>query len=143
MATRMCQDYRVLKGRKEIPAHVVRDNSVLQTKHVQGRDLQGSVVEYIVLLTRAAETSDEDGKTEAELWFKFLLLKRAQHGHESSSLAKAQDAVKWTLGLDSFSHNRHAVVQPQTFFALLLGIETSSLDVRKPPTPGVLISFRT
>lgn len=111
MATRMCQDLRVLEGGEELPAHVVRDDSVLQSKHMQGGDLEGSVVEFLVFLTCAAETSDNDSKAEAEVWLQFLPLKRAQHGHKSCSLTKAQDAVKRTLDLQSFSHNRHALVQ--------------------------------
>lgn len=75
MATRMCQDVRVLEGGEELPAHVVRDDSVFQPKHMQGGDLEREVVEFLVLLTCAAETSDKDGKAEAELWLQFLLLK--------------------------------------------------------------------
>lgn len=63
----MCQDLRVLKGGEELPAHVVRDDSVLQSKHMQGGDLEGSIVEYLVFLTCAAETSDKDGEAEVEL----------------------------------------------------------------------------
>lgn len=139
----MCQDLRVLEGGEELPAHVVRDDSVLQSKHMQGRDLERSVVELLVFLACAAETSDNDGKAEAEVWLQVLLLKRAQHGHHSCSLTKAQDAVKRTLDLDSFSHNRHALVESQAFLTLLLSAETPGLDVRKPPTLGVLVASRS
>lgn len=110
---------------------------------MQGGDLEGRVVESLVLITCAAETSDKDGKAEAELWLQFLLVKGAQHGHKSGSLTEAQDAIKWTLGLHGFSHSRHALVEPQTFLTLLLSVETPSLDVRKPPTPGVLVASRS
>lgn len=143
MATRMCQDLRVLEGGEELPAHVVRDDSVLQSKHMQGGDLEGRAVERLVFLTCAAETSDKDGKAEAELWLQFLLLKRAQHGHKSCSLTKAQDAVKWTLDLHSFSHSSHTLVESQACLTLLLSTETSSLDVRKPPSLGVLVVSRS
>lgn len=140
MATRMCQNLRVLEGGKQLPAHVVRDDSVLQSKHMQGWDQEGSTVERLVFLTRAAETSDKYGKAEVELWLQFLLLKRADHGHKSSSLTKAQDAIKWTLDLHSFSYSRQALVESQAFLTLLLCAETPSLDIRKPPTPLVLIA---
>lgn len=67
MATGMCQDLRVLEGGEELPAHVVRDDSVLQSEHVQGRDLEGNLVEFLMFLTCAEEASDEDGKAEAEV----------------------------------------------------------------------------
>lgn len=139
----MRQELRVFEGGEELPAHVVRDDSVLQSKHMQGGDLEGSAVECLVLLACTAETSDKDGKAEAELWLQFLLLERAQHGHKSCSLTKAQDAVKWTLDLHSFPHNRHAIIEPQAFLTLLLSAETPSLDVRKPPTLGVLVACRS
>lgn len=125
----MCQDLRVLERGEELPAHVVRDDSVLQPKHMEGGDLERSIVEYLVFLTCAGETSNKDGKAEVELWFQFSLLKRAQHGHKCSSLTKAQDAIKWTLDLHSFSKNCHALVEPQAFLALLQSIETPSLDI--------------
>lgn len=139
MATRMGQNLRVLEGGKKLPAHVVRDDSVLQSKHMQGRDQEGSTIERLVLLTRAAETSDKYGKAEVELRLQFLFLKRADHGHKSSSLTKAKDAIKWTLDLHSFSYSRQALVESQAFLTLLLCAETPSLDIRKPPTPLVLI----
>lgn len=125
----MCQNLRVLKREEELPAHVVRDDAILQPKHMQGGDLEGSVVEYLVFLTCAGEASDNNGKAEVELWLQFSLLKGAQHGHKGSSLTKAQDAVKWTLDLHSFPHNRHALVEPQAFLTLLLSIKNPSLDV--------------
>lgn len=143
MATRMNENLRVLEGREELPAHVIRDDSVLKSKHMQGGNLKRSAVEFLMLLTSAAETGNQDGKAEAELWLQCLLLERAQHGHKSCSLAKAQDAIKRTLDLHSFSHGCHALVEPKAFIALLLGTETPSLDVRKPPTPGVFIASRS
>ncbi len=143
MATRMCQDLRVMEGGEELSAHVVRDDSVLQSKHMQGGDLEGSVVEFLVFPTCAAETSNKDGKAEAELRLQILLLKRAQHGNKSRPLTETQDAVKWAEGLHSFSHCSHALVQSQALCTLLLSAETPSLDVRKPPTPGVLITSRS
>lgn len=139
----MRQVLRVLEGGEELPAHVVGDDSVLQSEHMQGGDLEGSAVEFLVFLTCAAETSDKDGKAEAELWLQFLLLKRAQHGHESCSLTKAKDAVKRSLDPHSFSHNRYALVEPQAFLTGLLSAEAPSLGVRKPPTLGVLVASRS
>lgn len=129
MATGMRQDLRVLEGGEELPAHVVRDDSVLQSKHMQGGDLEGGLVEFLVFLTRAGETSDKDGEAEVELWFQFLLLKRAQHGHEGSSLTEAQDAVERTLGFHGFPHHRHTLLDPQAFLTLLLSAEAPSLDI--------------
>lgn len=143
MATGMCENLSVLEGGEQLPAHVVWDDSVLQSKHMQGGDQEGSVIERLVFPTRAAETSDEDGKAEAELWLLFLLLERAQHGHESCSLTEAQDAIKRTLDLHSFSDSRHALIKPQAFLTLLLGAETPSLDIRKPPTLGVFVTSRS
>lgn len=74
MATRMRQDLRVLEGGEEFPAHVVRDDTILQSKHMQGRELDGSAVKFLVFPTCATETSDKDGKAEAELWLQFLFL---------------------------------------------------------------------
>lgn len=68
VTTRMCQNLRLLKRGEELPAHVVRDDAILQPKHMQGGDLEGSVVEYLVFLTCAGETSDKNGKAEVELW---------------------------------------------------------------------------
>lgn len=135
----MSEDLRVLEGGKELPAHAVRDDSVFQSKHMQGGDLEGRFVELLVFLTCTWETSDKDGKVEAEIWLQFVLLKRAQHGYKSCSLTEAQDAVKRTLDPHSFPHSRHAVIQPQALLTLLLSAETPSLDVRKPPTPGALV----
>lgn len=139
MAPGMNEDLRVVEGREKLPAHAVRDHFVLQPKHVQGRDLEGSRVERFVFLTGAAETSDKNGKAEVEVRLQFLLLKRAQHGHESCSLTEAQDAVKWTLSRDSFSHGRHALFEAEALLTLLLSVEALSLDVRKPPAPWVLV----
>ena len=145
MATGMSQDLRVLERGEELPAHAVGDDSVFQSKHVQGGDLEGRAVESLVLLTCAAETGDKDGKAEAEVWLKVLLVKGAQHGHESRSLTEAQDAVKRTLELHSFSHSSDALVQPQAFLTLLLSAEAPSLDVREPPASLFLVTsgFRT
>lgn len=143
MATRMCQDLRVLEGGEELPAHVVGNDLVFQSKHMQRGDLEGRAVEFLVLLTCAAETSDKDGKAEAEFWLQFLLLKRAQHGYKSCSLTKAQDAIKWTLGRHGFSHSLHALVEPQAVLTLLLSTKAPSLDIRKPPTPQVLGASRS
>ena len=136
----MRQDLRVLEGGEELPAHVIRDDSILQSKHMQGGDLDGTVVEFLVFPTRATKTSNKDGKAEAELWLQFLLLERAQHCHKSCSLTEAKDAVERTLILHSFSHSRHTLVEPQAFLTLLLSTETPSLGVRKPPTPVVLVT---
>lgn len=143
MATSMCEDVRVLEGWEELSAHVVRDHSVLQSKHMQRGDLERSAVESFVFLTRTAETSDQDGKAKVELGLQFLLLKGAKHSHKSCSLTEAHYAVKWTLNLNSFSHNRHTLVEAQAFLTLLLSVETPSLNVRKPPTSGVLIASRS
>lgn len=139
----MYEDLRVLERREELSAHVVRDDSVLQSKHMQGGNLKGRAIEVLVFLARAAEASDKGGKAEAELWLQFLLLKRAQHGHKSGSLTKTQDAIKGALALHGFSHSYHTIVEPQAFLTLLLSAETTSLDVRKPPTLRVLIASRS
>lgn len=138
----MSQNLRLEEGGEELSAHVVRDDSVLQPKHMQGGDLEGSVVEHLVFCTRAAETSDKDGKAEAELRLQSFLLKRAQHGNKSCSLAEAQDAVKWSLDLNSFPYSRHTLIKAQAFHTVLLSIEASSLDVRKPPAPLFFITHR-
>lgn len=129
MATGMRQELRVLERGEELPAHVVRDDSVLQSKHMQGGDLEGALVEFLVFLTCAGETSDKDGKAEVELWFQLLLLERAQHGHKGCSLTEAQDAVEWTLGFHCFSHHHHALLNPQAFLTLLLSTEAPSMDI--------------
>lgn len=139
----MYEKDRLLKYRKQISAHVVRDDSVLQAKNVQGGDLEGNVVEYLVLLACAAETGYNNGKAEVEVWLHSTLLERAQHGHESSSLAEAQDAIKGTLLLDHFSHSCHALIKAQAFVTLLQGIESLCLDIRKPPSPEGLITSST
>lgn len=139
----MDEKNRLLKCRKQISAHVVRDDSVLQAKHVQGGDMEGKVVEYLVLLACTAETGYNNGEAEVEVWLQSTLLERAQHGHESSSLAEAQDAVKGTLLLDRSSHGCHALIKAQAFFTLLQGIESLCLDIRKPPSPEGLITSST
>lgn len=133
----MYQDLLVLKVGEEVPAHVVRDDSILQSKYMQGGDLEGSSVELVMLLTCTAKASDNNGKAEAELWLQFLLLEGAQHGHKRSSLTEAQDAVKWTLGLHSLSHSRHALFDPQAFITLLHSVESPSVDIRKPPAVAI------
>lgn len=140
MATRMCQNLRVLEGEEELPAHAVGDNSVFQSKHMQGGDLKWRVIESFVLLTRAAETGDEDGEAEAEFRLQFLLLKEAQHGYKSCSLTEAQDAIEWTLDPHSFPHGLHALIEPQAFLTLLQSAETPGLDIRKPPTLRVHVA---
>lgn len=67
VAAGMREDDGVLKRGEVLPAHAVGDDSVVQSKHMQGGDLQGGAVEYLMLLARAAETSNEDGKAEAEV----------------------------------------------------------------------------
>jgi len=136
----MGQDLRVLEGGEELPAHAVGDDSVLQSKHMHGGDLERRAVELCVFLACAAETSDEDGEAEVEVRLQFLLLKPAQHGHERCSLTEAQDAIERTLVLHSFPHSRHAVAEPQAFLTLLLSTKTQSLDIRKPPTPRVFVA---
>lgn len=138
----MCQDLRVLESGEQQPAHAVRDDSVLQSKYMQRGDRERSTVESLVFLTRAAETRYEDGKAEAEVWLHILLLQRTQHGHQRCPLTKTQDPVKWALVLHSLSHSPQALVQPQALLTLLLSAETAGLDVREPPAPGVLITFR-
>lgn len=134
VATRMYQDLLVLKVGEEVPAHAVRDDSILQSEYMQGGDLEGSSIELVMFLACTAKASNNNGKAEVELWFQFLLLKGAQHGYKRSSLTEAQDAVKWTLGLHGLSHNRHALIDPQAFITLLQSIENPSLDIRKPPS---------
>lgn len=138
----MNEDLGVLEGGEELPAHFIRDHSVLQSKHMQGGHLDGGAVKPLVFRTRAAETSHDDGKAKAEIWLRFLLLERAQHGDEGGPLTEAQDAVKRTLVLHSSSHSCHALVEPQALLALPLSVETPSLDIRKPPTPGVVVPSR-
>ncbi|TNN67312.1 hypothetical protein EYF80_022419 [Liparis tanakae] len=140
MATRMRQDLRVSEGGEELPAHAVGDDSVLQSKHVHGGDLQRRAVELLVFLTRAAETSDEDGEAEVEVRLQLLLLTPTQHGHERRPLTEAQDAIERTFVLHGFPHSRHAAVEPQAFLTLLLSAEAQSPDIRKPPTPRVLVA---
>lgn len=140
VAPRMNENNRLLESREQLSAHVVRDDFVLQTKHVQGGRVEGNAVEYLVLLARAAETGDNDGEAEGEVWLQSTLLERAQHGHEGGALAEAQDAIKGALLLHSLSHRRHAVVEPQALVALMEGVEHTGLDVRKPPSPGGLIT---
>lgn len=67
VAARVCEDDGVLKYGEVLPAHAVGDDSVVQSKHMQGGDLQGSAVEYLMFLARAVETSNEDGKAEVEV----------------------------------------------------------------------------
>lgn len=74
MTTRVNEDFRVLEGGEELPAHAVRNDSVLQSKHMQGGDLEESIVEFLMFLTCATKTSDKNGKAEAELRLSFLLL---------------------------------------------------------------------
>lgn len=74
MTTRMNEDLRVLEGGEELPAHLIRDHSVLQSKHMQGGHLDGRVVKLLVLRTCAAETGDDDGKAKVERRLQFLLL---------------------------------------------------------------------
>lgn len=64
MPTVMYEDLSVLEEGEELPAHAVRDDFVLQPEHMQRRNLEGRVVEFVVFLTRAAETSNKDGKAE-------------------------------------------------------------------------------
>jgi len=140
MASRMYKDLSVLEGGEEFPAHVAGDDSVFQSKHMQRRDLEWGAVESLVFHTHAAETSNKNGKAEAELWFQSLLLKRTQHGHKGCSLTKTQDAVKRTLDRHGFPYSRHALIEAQALITLLLSAETPSLDVGKPPAPRVLVS---
>lgn len=135
----MNEDLRVVEGWEKLPAHAVRNHFVFQPKHMQGRDLEGCRVELFMFPTGAAETSDENGEAEVEARLQFLLLKRAQHGHESCSLTEAQDAVKRTLDSYGFSDGRHALFKAEALLTRLLSAETLSLGVRKPPAPWVLI----
>lgn len=64
----MRQDCGLQKRGEELPAHVVRDDSVLQPKHMQRGDLERSIVEDLVLLTCTAEAGDKDGEAETEVW---------------------------------------------------------------------------
>lgn len=125
----MRQDCGLQERGEELPAHVVGDDSVLQPKHMQRGDLERSVVEGLVRLTCAAEAGDQDGEVETEVWLLLFLLEGAKHGHESSSLAEAQDAIKGAIGLHGFPHNRHTLVQPQAFLAQLLSTEAPRLCV--------------
>lgn len=68
MATRMCQDLGVFEGWEQVFAHVVWNNTVLLSKHMQGWDLEGGLIKPIMLRTCTAETSDQDGKAEIKLW---------------------------------------------------------------------------
>lgn len=70
----MYEDMRVLEAGEKIPAHAVRDDSVLQSEYVQRRDLERRIVELLMLLTSAAETGNKDGKAEVEFQLQFLLL---------------------------------------------------------------------
>lgn len=74
MATGMRKDLRVLEGGEELSAHVIRDDTILQSKHMQGGDLDRSVIEFLVFPTCATKTSDKDGKVEVELRLQFLFL---------------------------------------------------------------------
>lgn len=141
VATRVYENGGLMKSRKQISAHVVRDDFVLQPKHVQGGDLEGNVVEHPVLLARAAETGHNNGEAEAEVGLESTLLEGAEHGHERGSLAEAQDAVEGTLAFHRVSHSCHALIDAQASLTLLQGVETPGLDVRKPPSPGGCISF--
>lgn len=140
----MFQDVRVLEDGEELSAHWVRDDTVLQSKYVQGGHQEGGrgIVEPSVFLTRAPEPCYEDGEVETELWLQVLLLERTQHGHESCSLAEAEDTVKRAQVLHSLSHSCHALVEPQALLALLLCAEAPCLGVREPPPPGVLVTPR-
>lgn len=137
----MYEDLRVLEGREKIPAHAVGDDSILQPKNVQRRDLERGVVKLLVLLTKAAEGGNKDGKAEVEFRLHFLLLERAQHGNKSCSLTESQDAVKRALVLHGFSHSRYAVIEAQARLTLLLSAEAPGLNVRKPPSSGLFIAL--
>ena len=76
MAAGVSQHFRVLEGRKELSAHLLWDDTVLLSEHVQGWDEDRSrgLVEPLVLRACAPEPRHQDGEAEPEPGLQVLLL---------------------------------------------------------------------